>query len=88
VERKLQLWESLDLPAELERILDQIRPSVYEDTRRGYPYQEFERAVEEVRRFLRRRGRIVRLQLAGARTSRVTSRAGPRRETPIRGGVG
>jgi spore coat protein CotH len=69
VESNLQLWESLDLPAELERILDQIRPSVYEDTRRGYPYQEFERAVEEVRRFLRRRGRIVRLQLAGARAS-------------------
>jgi spore coat protein CotH len=64
VESKLQLWESSDLPAELDRIFRQIRPSVFEDKRRGYPYEEFERAVEEVRRFLLRRGHIVRLQLA------------------------
>jgi hypothetical protein len=68
VESKLQLWESSDLPAELDRIFKQIRPSVFEDKRRGYPYEEFERAVEEVRRFLLRRGHIVRLQLARERT--------------------
>ena len=68
VESKLQLWESSDLPAELDRIVKQIRPSVFEDKRRGYPYEEFERAVEDVRRFLLRRGHIVRLQLARERT--------------------
>jgi spore coat protein CotH len=56
VERTLQLWESLDLPAELDRIVDQITPSVFEDKRRGYPYQRFERAVDDVRTFLHRRG--------------------------------
>jgi hypothetical protein len=70
VERTLQRWESLDLPAELDRILKQIRPSVFEDERRGYPYEEFERAVEGVRRFLLRRGPIVRRQLSRERMSR------------------
>lgn len=70
VERTLQRWESLDLPAELDRILKQIRPSVLEDERRGYPYAEFERAVEEVRRFLLRRGQIVRRQLSTERMDR------------------
>jgi hypothetical protein len=64
VERTLELWESLDLPAELDRILKQIRPSVYEEKRLGYPFEQFERAVEDVRSFLHRRGRIVRGQLS------------------------
>jgi hypothetical protein len=80
VERTLHLWESLDLPAELDRILKQIRPSVFEDKRRWYPYEKFERAVEDVRRFLLRRGRLVRLQLEEERAGRPgTPRVSPPR---------
>ncbi len=68
VERTLRLWEGLDLPAELDQILEQIRPSVFEDERRGLPYEQFERAVEELRSFLIRRGRIVRRQLSKEQT--------------------
>jgi hypothetical protein len=64
VERTVQLWEGLDLPGELERILEQIRPFVYEEKGYGRPYQRFERAVEDLRRFLRRRGGLVRQQLS------------------------
>jgi spore coat protein CotH len=63
VRRLAEAWEGLDLPRELDRILTQIRPSVLEDRRRGYPLREFERSVQDVREFLLRRGRLVRRQL-------------------------
>ena len=68
VERALEVWEDLDLPAELERMLAQIGPSVYEDTRRPYSIEDFERSVKDVRVFLSERGRVVRRQLGAMRT--------------------
>jgi CotH kinase protein len=63
VERALTVWERLDLTAELDGILTQIRPSVFEDRRRAHSIEEFEQSVKDVRVFLSRRGRIVRRQL-------------------------
>lgn len=67
VEKAIEVWEGLDLEAELDGILAQISPSVYEDDRRPYSIQEFERSVGDVRLFLSERGRIVRRQLAAIR---------------------
>jgi hypothetical protein len=63
VGRALELWEDLGLPAELDRIVEQIRPSVYEDRRRPYSIPDFERSVQDVRAFLSGRGPVVRRQL-------------------------
>jgi len=63
VERALGLWEGLGLSAEMDRILAQIRPSVYEDKRRPYSIADFEQSVQDVRVFLSERGPIVRRQL-------------------------
>jgi spore coat protein CotH len=68
VERVLEVWEDLDLPAELGRILAQIRPSVLEDRRRPYSVEQFERSANEVGIFLSRRAAVVKRQLASIRT--------------------
>ena len=70
VEKALAVWEDLDLVAELDGMLAQIRPSVYEDVRRPHSIDDFERSVKDVRVFLSERGRVVRRQLGRMRTRR------------------
>jgi spore coat protein CotH len=67
VEKALEVWEDLDLPAQLDGILAQITPSVYEDARRPHSLEDFERSVKDVRAFLSERGRVVRRQLRALR---------------------
>jgi hypothetical protein len=75
VERVLELWEGLGLSAELDRILAQIGPSAYEDRRRPYSIEEFERSAEDVRVFLSGRGQVVRRQLGALRARLEGDRA-------------
>ncbi len=70
VRRGVDAWNALELPEELDQILEQISAAAQEDARRPYSHAQMVQALDDLRVFLDGREEIVQQQLAGAQVFR------------------